>query len=206
MNRSQVIDAIVTAGAVELSVEPRFPCRGGQLSTVYCDLRRILSHPRERRVVADALGEELANLTTRYDTIAATASGAIGWAALAADHPNVQQPFVYVTAEPKKHGSQSRIHGDLPPNHRVVLIEDVINRGGSAAQAVRILRADGAASVHEVLAVVHYHEKTELNDLKPSVSVRSLVSIHDLIELAADRQELTRAQIAAVLKHLDGVA
>lgn len=203
MKRLRIEDAIVTAGAVDLSVEPRFPVRSGRLSTVYCDLRRLLAHPREREIVADALVEEIADAPAGFDTLAATASGAIAWGAFAAAHPSLQKPLVYVTAEPKKHGSQSRIHGHLPDDHRVALVEDVVNRGGSAARAVETLRDEGAARVHDVFAIVRYPVSPELDRLDPRVQLHTLVGIEALVRLAADRQELSRRQLQAVLAGLD---
>ncbi len=203
MREPLVADAIVRAGAVDLSLEPVFRQRSGTVSPVYCNLRRVLAHPREREIVADALAERLVGLRGRYDTVAATATGAIPWGALASAHREVEAPFVYVTPESKTHGTGGRIHGDLPANHRVILLEDVVTRGGSAAEAVKVLRTEGAARVAEVLAIVDYGWPNELSALDSPPAFRALVTIPELVELAAERRRMTRGEIQRVLRLLD---
>jgi len=53
----------------------------------------------------------------------------------------------------KEHGTRQRIEGNFSPGDSVVVIEDVITSGGSARQAIEVLREAGAR-ILGVLAVV----------------------------------------------------
>ena len=90
---------------------------------MYCDNRRILSHPPVRSRVANALASAAKNVFPGTECLAAVATGAIGHAALAADRLGL--PMVYVRPEPKSHGLENRIEGELAPGTKVVVVEDL---------------------------------------------------------------------------------
>ena len=82
------------------------------------------------------------------EAIAGVATGAIPQGALVADAMNL--PFVYVRSKPKDHGLENLIEGELKPNAKVVVIEDLISTGGSSLKAVEAIRAKG----NEVIGMV----------------------------------------------------
>lgn len=64
-------------------------------------------------------------------------------------------PAFIVRKEPKKHGTEAYLEGlgNIPADSEVVVVEDVVTTGESAARAVRRVRAAGL-SVRLVLAIV----------------------------------------------------
>ena len=62
-----------------------------------------------------------------------------------------------VRKKAKDHGTGQRIEGGLPPDARVVLVEDTVTSGGSALEALDAIEAHGAEVV-AVLAVVDREE------------------------------------------------
>ena len=77
-----------------------------------------------------------------YDVIAGTAVGAISPATTLADL--LGAPLCYVPKSAKTHGLQRRIEGAGVEGKTVLLIEDTITYGETAARAVRTLRQEGA--------------------------------------------------------------
>jgi orotate phosphoribosyltransferase len=71
-----------------------------------------------------------------------------------------------VRKEPKDHGTGQQIEGGLPTDARVVVVEDAVTTGGSAIQAIEVLRRHGA-SIAGVICLVDREEggRTRLDEL-----------------------------------------
>ena len=128
--------------AILLRPDQPFTWASGWHSPIYCDNRRILSHPELRSQVAGWLAEKAMELYPEAEVVAGVATGAIAHGVLAADR--MAKPFVYVRPKPKDHGTGSQIEGELQPGKKVVVIEDLISTGMSSLAAVKALREAGA--------------------------------------------------------------
>ena len=62
-----------------------------------------------------------------------------------------------VRKEPKAHGTGKQVEGPLATGDRVVIVEDVITTGGSAARAFEVVKREGAIPVG-ILALVDREE------------------------------------------------
>lgn len=139
--------------AVLLRPQEPFTWASGWHSPIYCDNRRILSHPELRAQVAQWLADRAMELYPEAEVVAGVATGAIAHGVLAADR--MQKPFVYVRPKPKDHGTGSQIEGELAPGKKVVVIEDLISTGMSSLAAVKALR-DAGAQVLGMVAIFTY--------------------------------------------------
>lgn len=139
--------------AVLLRPQEPFTWASGWHSPIYCDNRRILSHPELRAQVAQWLADKAMELYPEAEVVAGVATGAIAHGVLAADR--MQKPFVYVRPKPKDHGTGSQIEGELVPGKKVVVIEDLISTGMSSLAAVKALR-DAGAQVLGMVAIFTY--------------------------------------------------
>ena len=139
--------------AVLLRPQEPFTWAPGWHSPIYCDNRRILSHPELRAQVAQWLADKAMELYPEAEVVAGVATGAIAHGVLAADR--MQKPFVYVRPKPKDHGTGSQIEGELAPGKKVVVIEDLISTGMSSLAAVKALR-DAGAEVLGMVAIFTY--------------------------------------------------
>lgn len=139
--------------AVLLRPQEPFTWASGWHSPIYCDNRRILSHPELRAQVAQWLADKAMELYPEAEVVAGVATGAIAHGVLAADR--MQKPFVYVRPKPKDHGTGSQIEGELSPGKKVVVIEDLISTGMSSLAAVKALR-DAGAQVLGMVAIFTY--------------------------------------------------
>lgn len=139
--------------AVLLRPQEPFTWASGWHSPIYCDNRRILSHPELRAQVAQWLADKAMELYPEAEVVAGVATGAIAHGVLAADR--MQKPFVYVRPKPKDHGTGSQIEGELAPGKKVVVIEDLISTGMSSLAAVKALR-DAGAEVLGMVAIFTY--------------------------------------------------
>jgi len=134
-------------GAVELRVKPEdwFTWTSGKRAPIYCDNRLLMSFPRQRAAIADALADSIRRHHPEVEVIAGTATAGIPHAAWVAERMDL--PMVYVRGSAKGHGKQRRVEGRALSGERVVVVEDLISTGGSSAASVEALREDGAVVI-----------------------------------------------------------
>jgi len=131
--------------AIKLQPFNPFVWASGWQSPIYCDNRKTLSHPAVRNFIKLELARTIIENYENVEVIAGVATGAIAQGAMVADALNL--PFVYIRSTPKDHGLENLIEGDLKPDAKVVIIEDLISTGGSSLKAVEAVRNAGCQVV-----------------------------------------------------------
>jgi orotate phosphoribosyltransferase len=128
--------------AVKLQLSNPFTWASGWKSPIYCDNRKLMSYPSIRNFIKIQFARIILEKYPQVDAIAGVATGAIAPGALVADLLGL--PFVYIRSTPKDHGLENLIEGDLKPNQKVVVVEDLVSTGGSSLKAVEAIRRDGS--------------------------------------------------------------
>ncbi len=85
-----------------------------------------------------------------------------------------------VRKEPKAHGTGRHVEGPLAAGDRVVIVEDVITTGGSAARAIEAVKREGAHPI-AVLAVVDREEGGREHLEALGVPVRALATATEIV-------------------------
>lgn len=134
--------------AIKLQPNNPFTWASGWKSPFYCDNRKTLSYPDLRNYVKFEIVHTILEEFPEVEAIAGVATGAIPQGALVADALHL--PFVYVRSKPKDHGLENLIEGELRPDMKVVVIEDLISTGGSSLKAVEAIRKNAC----EVIGMV----------------------------------------------------
>ncbi|TSC79882.1 MAG: orotate phosphoribosyltransferase [Candidatus Peregrinibacteria bacterium Gr01-1014_25] len=195
----RIAEFLLDIGAVKLSPQEPFTWTSGLKSPIYCDNRMVYSHPQARTFVVKALAERVRALHIPPDVIAGTATAAIGWAALVAD--KLDLPFVYVRAKSKEHGMGKQIEGDLPRGRHVVVVEDLLSTGGSAAATVQALRGEGQCVVTDVVSIMSYEfiaarEKA----MELAVHLHPLTTVTTLLDVAQEQGRLSPSDVRDVVQ------
>jgi len=189
-------ELLLQINAIKLRPEQPFVWASGWHSPIYCDNRVILSYPQIRTFVKSHLVKGIEDLYGKPDVIAGVATGAIGMGALVAQEMNL--PFVYVRPEPKKHGRQNQIEGQLDKNQRVVVIEDLISTGKSSLNAVKALR-ESDADVKGMLAVFSYGFKIAQSNFKQAdVELHTLSNYNSLLKKALESHYINDSQLGVL--------
>jgi orotate phosphoribosyltransferase len=144
MTPEDVAGLLVRVLAVEVRADPEtwFVWSSGRRAPIYCDNRRVLGFPEERRQIASALSRAVTEAFPQVQTIAGTATAGIPWSALVAE--DLKLPMVYVRSAAKDHGRGKQVEGRLEAGTRTVVLEDLISTGGSSGNSVEALRREGA--------------------------------------------------------------
>ncbi|MGX6591616.1 orotate phosphoribosyltransferase [Cetobacterium ceti] len=191
----RVARALLSTEAVRLNVKEPFTFVSGIKSPIYCDNRKMIGFPEERKVVVKEFIKVLEKRD--FDVVAGTATAGIPWAAFIATEMNV--PMSYIRGEKKAHGAGRQIEGADLQGKRVVVIEDLISTGGSSIKAVNAALEAGAESV-KVLSIFSYEfEKAYDNFEEAEIKWESLSNFGTLIQVAKEEKYLTEeeAEIAS---------
>ena len=168
--------------AIKLQPSNPFTWASGWKSPIYCDNRKLFSYPAIRNFVKLEMSRIVIEKYPDADAVAGVATGAITPGALVADALGL--PFVYVRSTPKDHGLENLIEGELRPNSKVVVIEDLISTGGSSLKAVEAIKRDGSEVVGMV-AIFNYGFPLAKEDFeKANIELSTLTNYDAVLEQA----------------------
>ncbi len=159
----KIAEFLLQIKAIRLQPSKPFTWASGWLSPIYCDNRKTLSYPRIRTYIRQQFVNVVNDKFGKVDVIAGVATGAIAHGALVAQDMGL--PFIYVRPEPKKHGMENLIEGDITKGQSVIVIEDLVSTGSSSLKAVEALRAAGC-EVKGMSAIFTYGFKTASDNFK----------------------------------------
>jgi len=143
---------VTTASLAELLRSRQIVQRGdfilasGRRSDYFVNIKRASTDPEVLRAMAEAVAPHV-----RSERIAGMALGAVPLVVAVALATG--RPYVIVRKEPKDHGTQELIEGEVQPGERYVIVEDVATTGGSVLKVAQALRAKGAI-VERAIAIV----------------------------------------------------
>ena len=157
-----------------------FTLASGKRSSMYVDLRLLVSRPNLMQAAACAYARKLNSL--ECDRIAGIPYAAlpIGMAVSLASGV----PLIYNRKESKSHGLGKDIEGLWQPGERVVIIEDVITTGGSIVSSVELFRAAGLV-VEDAVVLLDRQQGGVENLRKAGIRVHSVLELSDVLDLLA---------------------
>lgn len=179
--------------AIKLQPTSPFTWASGWRSPIYCDNRKLFSYPAIRNFVKLEMGRVILEKYPEADAVAGVATGAIAPGALVADLLGL--PFVYVRSTPKDHGLENLIEGELKPNSKVVVIEDLISTGGSSIKAVEAIRRDGSEVVGMVAIFNYGFPVSKANFEKANIELTTLTNYDSVLDKALKINYITESDI-----------
>lgn len=192
----KIADFLLQIKAVKLQPSSPFTWASGWKSPIYCDNRKTLSYPKIRTAIRQTFSEQITEAFGKVDLIAGVATGGIAIGALVAEEMGL--PFAYVRSSAKGHGLENMIEGDIQPDQRVVVIEDLISTGGSSLKAVEALRAAGC-NVLGLAAIFSYgFDKAKKSFDEADCPYFTLSDYTHLIEQAISTNYITEKDVESL--------
>lgn len=183
MDRSlDFAEKLLQIGALRLNILEPFIWASGWHAPVYCDNRKILSHPDLRDYAKIELANSVSENFPDAGAIAGVATAGIPHGTLVADLLHL--PFIYVRSRPKDHGLENRIEGELVKGQKVVVIEDLISTGRSSLDAVDALRDAGAEVIGMCALFTYDFPQAAVAFKKAGVTLFTISNYSALIKLA----------------------
>lgn len=181
--KHEMAQKLMEIKAVRLQPSAPFTLASGWKSPIYCDNRLTLSYPEVRSYIREELAELVREIYPEATMICGVATGAIASGVLVADYLDL--PFCYVRSKAKDHGRGNQIEGEVKPEDKVVVVEDLISTGGSSLKAVAALRDAGLNVLGMVANYTHQFAQAEQAFAEAGVELHTLTNYDALIEEAA---------------------
>ncbi len=163
-----------------------FTLASGAVSDFYLDVKTTALHPEGARIIGrmiakQLMAEPLLNVTA-LGGMTLGADPILTAASLAALDRGRVLPALIVRKEPKGHGTLKWVEGieNVPSSAQVLVLEDVVTKGGSSLLAAERLRLAGY-SPHSVLTVVDREQGGRELLLQRGLELMSLLSIRDIL-------------------------
>ena len=191
-----IAEKLLQVKAVALKPQGFFTWASGWKSPIYCDNRKVLSHP----FVRDFIKSELCNVVfekfEQAELLAGVATAGIPWGAMVSDQ--LKLPFIYVRPKPKEHGLGNQIEGECKPGQKVVVIEDLVSTGKSSLQAVDALLEKGLEVIGMVSIFNYGFSVAQQEFEQKSIKYYSLTDYTSLLSLAAEQGTISEQELSVL--------
>lgn len=194
----EIAEKLLQIKAIKLEPTNYFTWASGWFSPIYCDNRKTLSYPEVRNLIKNSFIKVIKENFDDFDVIAGVATGAIAQGALVADA--FDKPFIYVRSQAKDHGLGNQIEGQLDPDQKVLVIEDLISTGGSSLSAVNAIRQANCEVVGMVAIFTYNFQKAIDAFNEANVKLLTLSDYNILIKQALDYGYITKDDIELLNK------
>ena len=196
-----IAQKLLNLKTIKLQPKNPFEWNTGWWSPMYFDSRKLLSY-KVRNIIKVELARLIVEKYSDVEAIAAVAPNAIAMGMLVAE--TLDLPFVYVSSEPKSHGFENRIEGDLKIHQKVVIIADQLSLGTSSLSVLDAIQKS-LADVLGVVSILDYEFHERIQAFR-EVQLESfaLTSYSSVIEQAFEMGRITAAEAEAIHKwHTD---
>jgi orotate phosphoribosyltransferase len=194
----EVTKKLLEINTIKIQPSNPFTWASGWKSPIYCDNRKILSYPKTRTFIRDRFVDLISDKYPEAEVIAGVATGAIAIGVLVAEV--LQLPFIYIRSKPKGHGLENLIEGDLIPNQKVVIVEDLVSTGVSSLNAANAVIENGADVIGMVSIFTYNFPHAKENFKKAGIELTSLSRYEVLIDTAVELGEVTPEQVETLMQ------
>lgn len=185
-----IAEKLLHLSAINLQPDNPFTWASGWSSPIYTDNRKVLSYPVDRNILKIELCRLIVENFPDVDAIVAIESGAVAMGAIIAD--TLGLPYAFVRSEPKDHGLENLIEGNLRPGSKVVLVDGIISTGNSAIKALDALY-NSACDVLGMVAVFSYDFPTTIKRLHDAnVTLYTTTNFTTVLEAAREIGYISR--------------
>jgi orotate phosphoribosyltransferase len=178
-----------------------FKLTSGKLSPYYIDLRVVPSFPDAFKIICDFYCTLIKSDVGAdgFDRIAGIPTAGISFGSIAAY--NLKKPFLYVRSTERQHGRGRWVEGILSPGDRVLLMDDLITKGGSVVKAAEAVRAEGG-TVTDAVVLLDREENGAANLAEAGIKLHYLLTISEVAYKLQDMDAITEEQLNTILKQV----
>lgn len=189
-------DSLRSLLAAKAVIRGRITLSSGTVSEYYFDCKRVMLSSEGAPLVGHAVMKAIQTLPERPGAIGGLPHGAdpiIGAAMMCAAADGLSLDGFYIRKEPKKHGTQKLVENAPAYGTPVVIVDDVVTKGGSVVQAI-----DGAESVGcRVVGVIVLVDRLEGGAQKikarlPNARYIPLYTLRDFFDIEEIKRECTK--------------
>jgi orotate phosphoribosyltransferase len=191
--------------AVHFRADQPYKLASGMMSPVYIDCRKLISYPRIRSAVMDFAAATIMSEAgfEQFDCVAGGETAGIPFAAFLSERLSL--PMIYVRKQPKGHGRNAQIEGEMKEGARVLVIEDLTTAGGSMFTFIEAIRAAGGIVDHG-MALFYYgiFAEAQARFTNGKVALHHIATWREVLQVARDQKLFDAATLNSVEAFLDG--
>ncbi len=171
-NTQTLINDLYKIGVIQFG---EFKLKSGQTSSIYMNLRKIISYPHILRAVANAMWEKIHS--AKFDLICGVPYTALPIATcISLDH---DIPMIMRRKEKKDYGTKQMIEGEFKPEQSCLVVEDVITTGGSIIETADELTNAGI-KVNDVIVLID-REQGGRENLEKHFHVHTILTLSGIL-------------------------
>jgi uridine monophosphate synthetase len=172
MQKQHLLKQLHHLGAIKYG---DFTLKSGAKSSIYIDLRVLVSYPETLREISLALWEKVSAL--KFDHLCGVPYTALPIATcMSIDN---KKPMLMRRKEAKSHGTKQLIEGHFQPQQHCLIIEDVITTAGSVMETIKDL-ADADLKTTAVAVIVDREQGGKQTLEQAGYQVFSLFTLSEL--------------------------
>lgn len=190
---------------VNFSPKKQFKLTSGKNSPVYCDCRRIISFPKERKKLINFGIKKIKEKVDikKISNVAGGETAGIPFASLVSESLNL--PMIYVRKEKKKFGRNSQIEGVIKNKENIILVEDLMTDGGSKLNFLEAIERAGAKT-KAIFVIFNYGIIGDYFKFKKqNIEVIYLTNWKFILEEAYRKKILSSSEIKLIEKFLSNM-
>ena len=191
----QSAEILIGIGSVNFNVKKPFKLTSGKQSPVYCDCRRIISFPSERKKLINFLIKKLKNKDyfKSINNISGGETAGIPFASFVSSKLNL--PMTYIRKQKKEFGRKEQIEGIIKEKDEVLLIEDLITDGGSKWDFLKAVK-EKKANTRAIAVIFNYGlYENFITYKKKEIDLISLTNWKYILYVAKKKEILSKKDI-----------
>ncbi len=175
MDHKALIQSLYQIGSIKFG---DFVLKSGQKSTIYLDLRQIISYPKVLRTVAEILWQQVSRYS--FDLICGVPYTALPIATCISLKQNI--PMVMRRKEAKNYGTKQRIEGAFQAGQECLIIEDIITTGSSIIETAEDIETAGL-KVNHVCVLINREQGGEENLRQRHYTVHAVFTLKEILNV-----------------------
>jgi orotate phosphoribosyltransferase len=193
-----------TAGSLKSLLADRAVVRGritltsGAVSDYYFDCKRVMLSAEGAPLVGQAVLDAMKRFPERPTAVGGLTNGAdpiVGAAMMKAAEEGLHLDGFYIRKEPKKHGTQRLIENAPEPGTPVVIVDDVVTKGGSVVKAIEGAESAGSRVVGVVVLVDRLEGGADVIRARvPAAHYVPLFTLEDFLDIEEIKREWTMSR------------
>ncbi len=178
-----------------------FKLTSGEVSPYYIDLRVAPSFPEAFKRICDLYLEVIKSDigVQSFNRIAGVPTAGISFASIISYH--LKKPFLYVRSTERQHGRGRLVEGILLPGDQVLLVDDLITKGGSILKAAEAIRTEGGR-VSDAVVLLNREENGEATLAEKEINLHYLLTITEVAHKLHDIAAITEDQLKSIVQQV----
>ena len=186
----QLLDQLFKVNIIK---EGNFILKSGASSSIYINLKELVSYPQILALVVVLLKQECDLLLTSNVVLCGIPYGGIPIATALSLLCNC--PQILIRKKPKQYGMKKQIEGIHKKN--IVLIEDVVTTGSSVMETCALLESNGY-SITGIISIIYRGEKPIINKIG-NYPYKSLLTINDIKQYKLTKLSISKNSLQNTL-------